>query len=294
MIRRVAAVSLVLLALSTLSSLAALKEVRSSADLAVDHKTGLPAVYFTVVLEYDPIPTRADLAISWTVYARVDGREVPGKSEASTAAPDAAAARIWLMSPPMPIEPGKAYGAHLVVEDRANGFTYRKDFQYLAPLVVPLGIRLEGWDGSSAVDLTGVADEELEDLVTLYTHLKTYVQTASDIALETFLSPSMATVQTYPAVVMVVPNAGLSTTYGGNTHGVTLTVGQAFVLYVVPSANELAALRTQVTAFDRPILGDVYLGPGDLGSVTALCVYIDDVAWDVLKAASAEWAKRTA
>ncbi len=198
------------------------------------------------------------------------------------------------MSPPMPIEPGKAYGAHLVVEDRANGFTYRKDFQYLAPLVVPLGIRLEGWDGSSAVDLTGVADEELEDLVTLYTHLKTYVQTASDIALETFLSPSMATVQTYPAVVMVVPNAGLSTTYGGNTHGVTLTVGQAFVLYVVPSANELAALRTQVTAFDRPILGDVYLGPGDLGSVTALCVYIDDVAWDVLKAASAEWAKRTA
>jgi len=197
------------------------------------------------------------------------------------------------MSPAVPVDPGRAYGAHLVVEDSANGFSYRKDFQYLAPLVVPLGIRLEGWDGSSAVDLTGVGDEELEDLVTLYSHLKTYVQTASDVTLSAFLSPSISAVQTFPAVVMVVPNAGLSTTYSGGTQGVTLTVGQSFVLYVVPSANELPALRTQVAAFDRPIQGDVYLGSGDLGTLTAVCAYVDDIAWSVLQAASAEWTKRT-
>lgn len=292
MTRRAVTLSVALVGLVSLASLSTIKEVRSSADLAVDHKTGAPAVYFSVILEYDPVPTRVDLTITWTVYARVDGREVPGTSDASTAAEDATSGRIWLMSPPMPVEPGKSYGAHLVVNDKANGLSYRKDFQYLAPLVVPIGIRLEGWDGSSGVDLTGVPDEELEDLATLYTHLKAYVQTASDIPLETFLSSSMAAVQTYPAVVMVVPNAGLSTTYG-DTKGVTLTVGQTFVLYVVPAAADLGLVRAQAAAFERAIVGDVYLGPGDLGTITALCAYVDDIAWAVLKAASTEWTKRT-
>jgi hypothetical protein len=178
------------------------------------------------------------------------------------------------------------------VEDKANGFSYRKDFQYLAPLVVPLGIRLEGWDGSSAVDLTGVADEELEDLVTLYTHLKTYVQTASEQALETFLTAPLSPAEAYPAVVLLVPTAGLSTNYGG-AQGVTLTVGQAFVLYALPSADAVPALRTQVAGFDQPILGAVYVGNGDLGTLTGKRVFVDKTAWAVLQASAAEWAKRT-
>jgi hypothetical protein len=292
MIRRVALSAAVLLLVFGLAASASLKEVQTSADLAVDPGTGNPAVYFSAVLEYDPRPDEANLTISWSLYVLEGGREETVSSTSRTSHQDPAPGKLYLMSAALPVEPGKTYGAHLVLQDSANGLSYRKDFRYVAPLVVPLGIRLEGWDGSSAVDLTGVADEELEDLVTIYNHVKTYVQTASDVALNLFLSSSMAAVQTFPAVVMVIPNAGLSTTFG-ETKGVTLTVGQSFVLYVLPSANELAALRTQVAEFERSIEGDVYLGSGDLGAVTAVCAYVDEIAWSVLQAASTEWAKRT-
>jgi hypothetical protein len=292
MIRRVASLCAGLLLLSCVAASASLKELQTSADLAVDPQTGNPAVYFNAVLEYAPRPERADLSISWTLYVLDGAREETVSSTLSTSHQDPAPGKVYLMSQALTVEPGKTYGAHLVLQDSANGFSYRKDFRYLAPLVVPLGIRLEGWDGSAAVDLTGVADEELEDLVTIYNHVKTYVQTASEVELGMFLSASFAAVQTFPAVVMVVPNAGLSANYGG-TKGVTLTVGQFFVMYVLPSANELPALRVQVAAFDRPISGAVYLGSGDLGTVTAVCAYIDEIAWSVLQAASAEWTKRT-
>ncbi len=291
MTRRVASLCAGLLLLVCVAAAASLKEVETSADLAVDPKTGNPAVYFNAVLEYDPRPEQADLSFSWTLYVLEGGREETVSSTSRTSEQDPAPGKVYLMSPALLVEPGKTYGAHLVLQDSANGFSYRKDFRYLAPLVVPIGLRLEGWDGSSAVDLTGVADEELEELVTIYNHVKTYEQTASEVELTMFLSASFAPVQTYPAVVMVVPNAGLSTTYGG-TQGVTLTVGQFFVMYVLPSANELGALRAQVAGFERTISGAVYLGGGDLGTVTAVCAYIDEIAWFVLQAASAEWAKR--
>lgn len=293
MIRRAVTLALVGLALASAAATASLKEVRTSSDLAVDPKTGSPAVYFNAILEYDPRPENADLVISWTTYVLESGREQVVEATSRTSHQDPAPGKLYLMSPAVLVEPGKTYGAHLVLEDSANRLTYRKDFRYLAPLVVPIGLRLQGWDGSGAVDLTGVPDEELEDLVTIYNHVKTYVQTASEVELKVFLSTAMAPVQTFPAVVMVIPNAGLSETYGV-TKGVTITVGQFFVMYVLPSANELAALRTQVAAFERDdIRGRVYLGNGDLGTLTATCAYIDEIAWTVLQAASAEWTKRT-
>ncbi|MCX6101510.1 MAG: hypothetical protein NTV92_08890 [Candidatus Bipolaricaulota bacterium] len=161
------------------ASAAAWKEVRWSADLAVHPRTGEPAVYFSVILQYDPLPDWVDLSVSWAVYALVDGREVAVDSLASSSAQDASIGKLYLMSPPVPVEPGSTYGAHLIVQDKANRLTYRRDFQDLAPLVVPIGLRLQAWHRSSAIDLTGVADEELEELVTSYNHLKTYVQTAS-------------------------------------------------------------------------------------------------------------------
>ncbi len=274
------------------ASAAAWKEVYWSADLAVDLRTGEPAVYFSVTLQYDPLPGRVDLSASWAVYALVDGREVAVDSLASSSAQDASIGKFYLMSPPVPVEPGKTYGAHLIVQDKANALTYRRDFQYLAPLVVPIGLRLQGWDGSSAIDLTGVADEELEDLVTIYDHLKTYVQTSSEQALEAFLTAPLPPADAYPAVVLLVPTAGLSTNFGG-TNGVTLTVGQVFTMYTVPSADEVPALRAQVAAFDQPILGAAYVGSGDLGTLTGKRAFVDKPAWAVLQAAAAEWARRT-
>ena len=294
--RRVSCVLVMSLIFATLAASAAgsiaLKEIRWSADLAPNPKTGEPAVYFSVVLQYDPLPTRVDLSVSWVVYALVDGQEVPSGSQASSSAQDASIGKLYLMSPPVSVEPGKTYGAHLVVRDAANNLTCRRDFQYLAPLVVPIGLRLEGWDGSSAIDLTGVADEELEDLVTIYNHIKSYVQTASAQALDAFLSAPLPPADAYPAVVLLVPTAGLSTNLGG-TSGVTLTVGQVFTMYAVPSADAVSALKAQVAGFDQPILGDVYVGSGDLGILTGKRVFVDKTAWAVLQAAVAEWAKRT-
>jgi len=280
------------LLVSAVAAFAAWKEVRWSADLGVDPQTGNPAVYFNVVLEYATRPETAALSISWSLYALVDGRETLVDSLASTRTLDPGPGKLYLMSPALPVEPGKTYGAHLVVEDSANGLTHRRDFRYLAPLVVPIGLHLEGWDGSSAVDLTGVPDEELEDLVTIYNHVKMYQQTASEQTLDAFLAASLPPEQAYPKVAMLVPTAGLSTTYGG-TQGVTLTVGQFFVLYVVPSADAVAALRAQVAEFGQPIVGAAYIGSGDLGILTATHAFVDKTAWAVLQAAFAEWSKRT-
>ncbi len=291
--RRVFGVVGTILIFSALAaSAAAWKEVRWSADLAVHPRTGEPAVYFSVILQYDPLPHRVDLSVSWAVYALVDGREVAVDSLASSSAEDASIGKLYLMSPPVPVEPGKAYGAHLIVQDKANNLTYRRDFQYLAPLVVPIGLHLQGWDGSSAIDLTGVADEELEDLVTIYNHLKTYVQTASEQALEAFLTAPLPPEDAYPAVVLLVPTAGLSTNLGGAT-GVTLTVAQVFTMYAVPSADAVLAFRAQVAAFAQPILGAAYVGNGDLGTLTGKRVFVDKTAWAVLQAAAGEWAQRT-
>ncbi len=268
------------------------EEVRTSTDLATDPRTGDPAVYFSVILQYDPVPARLDLSVSWSVYELVDGQEVPGGSLASSAARDASVGRLYLMSPAMPVESGRTYGAHLAVTDSANSLSYRKDFRYLAPLVVPMGLRLTGWDGSSAIDLTGVEDEELEDLVTIYNHLTSYQQTASEQALEAFLAAPLPAEDAFPAVVMLVPTAGLSANLGG-AHGITFTVGQVFTIYVVPSSDAVPALRTQIAAFDQPIVGAAYVGSGDLGPVTARHAFIDKTGWAVLQAAAAEWAKRT-
>lgn len=292
MIRRSITLAVAALFLLSLASVAALKEVRTSSDLGVDPKTGSAAVYFNVVLEYDPRPERASLSISWTVYTLEGGREAAVETSSSTSLQDPAPGKVYMMSPPLVVEPGKTYGAHLVFQDSANGLAYRKDFRYLAPLVVPIGLRLEGWDGSSGVDLTGVLDEELEDLVTVYNHLKTYVQTASEQAFEAFLTATLPPEQAYPAVAMLIPTAGLSTTYGG-TRGVTLTVGQFFVMYVIPSADAVGAMRTQAASFATPPTGAVYVGSGDLGLVTAVRAFVDEIAWAVLQAASAEWTRRT-
>ncbi len=267
-------------------------ELSWSAGLAVDPGTGSPAAYFSVVLEYDARPETATLSISWSLYALADGREIPVDSLVSTRTLDPGPGRLYLMSPPLPVEPGKTYGAHLVVQDTANDLTHRRDFRYLAPLVVPVGLHLEGWDGTSAVDLTGVPDEELEELAMITNHLKTYVQTASEQTLDAFLAASLPPEQAYPKVVILIPTAGLSTTYGG-AQGVSLTVGQFFVLYVLPSADAIAALRAQVADFDHPITGAAYVGSGDLGIVTATHAFIDQAAWAVLQAASLEWSRRT-
>jgi hypothetical protein len=290
--RRVFCLLVAVLLFPALTAAGAWKEADWSADLAVNPKTGGPAVYFSVVLEYDPLPERFDISISWALYAVQDGMEVPVESLASSSAQDSSVRRLYLMSPPLPVEPGGTYGAHLAVQDSANGLTYRRDFRYLSPLVVPIGLRLEGWDGSSGMDLTGIADEELEDLATLYAHVKTYQQTASEQSLEAFLTAPLPLTDAYPAVVLLVPTAGLSTNLGG-AKGVTLTVGQVFTMYVVPSADAVSALRTQVTAFDQPILGAVYIGSGDLGILAGKRVFVDKTAWAVLQAASAEWSRRT-
>jgi hypothetical protein len=47
-------------------------------------------------------------------------------------------------------------------------------------------------------------------------------------------------------------------------------------------------LRTQVAAFDQPIRGAVYVGNGDLGTLTGVRVFVDKTAWAVLQASAAE------
>jgi hypothetical protein len=215
MIRRVAS-SAGLLLLFCVAAVASLKEVQTSADLAVDPKTGSPAVYFNAVLEYDPRPERADLSISWTLYVLEGGREETVSSTSRTSNRPSPG-KIYLMSPPSWSNRGSVRCASRHA-DSANGFSPR------LPLPCPLSFRSACASRVGRVERRrpqGVADEELEELVTIYNHPRRTNRRHRGGAYHVPIA-SFAPVQTYrPSMVAPAPDCHDL----WRNAGVTLTVG---------------------------------------------------------------------
>jgi hypothetical protein len=284
-----------LLALASLAVVAVTwEEMDWSAAVAPDPKTGTPALYFTVVIEYKPTPNTFALETSWVLFEELEGTEQVVDAYTKRSSVGGSIRRIYAMSSGIPVKPGGVYGAHLSLVDSVNGLRFSRDFRYVVPMVVPIGLRLEGWDGSAGVDLTGVADEELEQLATLYQHLRAYSKQEEGVSLEAFVGTSLPEEEAYPSVVLLVPTAGLSTTLSDGRQGVTLTVGQSLTMYVVPASSAASALLEQVSIYGKDFEGFVYRGSGDLGMTSGVRVFIDEMAWLVLEGAEAEWTRRSA
>jgi hypothetical protein len=270
------------------------QEIDGSGRLAPDPKTHTSLLYFTVILEYDPVPQDFDLETTWVLFEDVGGTEQIVDSYSKPSAAGGQVQRIYVMSSGIPVEAGKVYGAHLTLVDPVNNLRFTRDFGYAVPMIVPIGLRLEGSDGSSGVDLTGVPDAQLEQLASLYRGLQAYSKQETSISLDALLQTSVPDDEAFPSLVVLIPATGLSTTFSDGTQSVTLTVGQALTLYVIPSSAMVRDFREQVAEYDRDFSGDVYQGTGDLGLTDALRVFVGEDTWAVLQEAHAEWARRQA
>jgi|GEM_PF-1373194 len=277
------------------SSLATeLKEINSEVTVAADSETGRPILRFTVWLEYLPTPSRFTFSTSWTTFVHDgSGRAVLEIDERPER--DSPGVRLLFSSSPwIPIEPGKRYGADFHYEDITFGLTFDRTFSYTAPSTLPIGIRLRGWDGSDTIDLSGVPDEEVEELALHFHDLTTaYTRDRDNASLDGFLKSLDSDDLSFPAAVFLVPTAGLKIYVGPSDRRETLNVSQSMYLYILSTKDAIAGFRVQLEAFDHEFTGPTFLSTGGTPVLGARSVFVDTLGWDVLEAANLERVERT-
>jgi len=291
--RSIALAMLVFVGLSVLVSAVEWAEFQAFPAVAPDPFTGTPSLIFSLGLSYDERPDQMHIRTSWEIYVVEDGEHVLLESYARTSPEMRGAEKVYPASPRVSIETGKRYLATVVVEDLVNDLRHEHAFDFLAPLSLPLGIHLVGADGSEAYDLTGLPDEELEELVLLHRLLANdYDRVAEGVEIATMLSDHSGDEENYPMSALLIPTDGLSSEVGPEDVPITLTVAQILFVYSIPSSDAVAGFEDQVADFERKFAGFVYVGPGGEGFGTGKVIFLHEPVWAVLEAASAEHARR--
>lgn len=148
-------------------------------------------------------------------------------------------------------------------------------------------------EGTEAYDLTGVPDEELEELATLYDVLQSsFTRVAEDIPLATFWSSHAASPDAFPALVVVAPFLGVNTSIGPSSGPITLTVSRSIHLYPVADSGAVPGLLEQLAVYERIFVGAAFTGTATAATFEAGSVFVDDETWAVLAAAAAEELRR--
>jgi len=257
-------------------------------DLVVDGATGLPEIVFHVALEYGPGRGDSRVETTWEVFAVVGGVEM-GLDGVSTASFFSGEVRsIYAASPRVRVEPGGTYGARVTVRDAVNGLSHERAFQFAVPPSVPLGIPLPGWDGSEAVDLAALPDEELEELAVLHALLKRCSRSAADLPVDRFLCGDAAT-SAYPLSILLLPTAALDLPASPIQWVLTFSV----YVYLLADPAETAGLLAQLPAFEQEFVGDVYTGPGGPILGGGKTIFVHRALWPILEEGAAELARRS-
>jgi len=293
-IRCVVLVGLAFLGLAMTAGAVEWTETQAFPAVTTDPETGAPSLIFSLGLAYDERPNKMRIRTSWEIYVVEDGEQVLLDSYARTSPEMRGAGNVYAASPRVAIEPGGRYIATVVVEDLVNDLTYEHIFDFLAPLSLPLGIHFEGSDGSEALDLTGLPDEELEELVLLYRLLVSdYERVGEDVEIAAMLADYADLDESYPMAALLIPSDGLSSEIGPENAPITVTVAQILYVYSIPASDAVAGFRGQVEGFGREFSGFVYEGPGGEGLGAGMVVFLHEPVWLVLEAADAEYRRRT-
>ena len=293
MTQSIATAMLVLVGLSLLVSAVEWTEFQAFPAVAPDPFTGAPSLIFSLGLAYDERPDQMRIRTSWEIYVVEDGEQVLLESYARTSPEMRGAGNVYPASPRVSIEAGERYLATVVVEDLVNNLRHNHTFDFLAPLSLPLGIHLVGSDGSEAYDLTGLQDEELEELVLLHRLLVAdYERVAEGVDIAAMLSDYGGDEESYPMSALLIPTDGLPTEVGPEDAPITLTVAQILFIYSISSSDAVAGFEDQVSDFEREFAGLVYVGPGGEGLGAGKVIFLHEPVWAVLEAASAEHARR--
>ena len=92
----------------------------------------------------------------------------------------------------------KQHGARVWIDDLENDLSHERTYTYLAPQSLPIGLRLIGWDGSEDADLSGMPDEEMEELALLQRAVASYKVIAEDVSISSLFPQYAATDETIP------------------------------------------------------------------------------------------------
>lgn len=285
------ALALALLVASLAVSAVEWEEVAVSATPAGD--ASRPVVVFTIQLRYDERPARADLSYGWTVYegSGTSRTEIFSFYRPTTFA--GGGLNLYLGSGQVEIEPGRHYVAHVTVDDRVNDLHFERDVAYTAQVSFPIGIRLTAPSGESGFDLSGVPDEEIEEMATAYDVLsRDYRLVAEDVTLARFFSTHATTAADFPATVFLIPALGLESDLTSSSGPVKLTVQTALHIYPLPDRAAGQTLLDQLEVYDREFVGRVYEGEGSEVLFGGITVFVGEDVWEVLAAAAAEEDRR--
>jgi len=188
--------------------------------------------------------------------------------------------------------PGATYRALVTVNDLKNGLTFQKPIQYVAPLALPTGIALKVATPSGSTsghDLTLVPTTGLDRLVTYARSFsEDYVQTASNVPFDTFVSTCLATPKAFPASVVVVASVGIGIGSTGLQLPIAASYNRSFFVYPVLSSEAIGGLRDQLAQLAETFSGRVLTARATTPQRSAWTVLVDDGAWSVLQAAQAE------
>jgi len=169
-------------------------------------------------------------------------------------------------------------------------------FRYIAPLSLPTGVALNVSTTSGdtdEIDLSGVPDEELEELASYFTTFSTdYVQTASEVLVKDFFTIYATSDEAFPAWLLVVVSLGPNVSTSGSGISIKANYNRILFIYPVNSPAAVGGVLEQLSSFTEEFVGRVLLAKNPSDSGNAVSVFIGETAWQVLQAASQEIEQR--
>ena len=291
--RQLAMITLMVVAISLSAIAVEWEELDWSAIVVSDHKTGLPAIVFNIGFAYDEVPRTMRLLIEWEVFSVEAGARTM-LYEYTTTWTTSGLQRVYFGSQSVLIETGKQYGARVSIEDLENGLFGERNFTYIVPEALPVGLRFVGWDGTEEADLAGMPDQELDELVLLQRAITSYEVIAEGVPISSLFSQYTATDEEYPVSVILLPETGVDNNWGSESQPITVTFGLTVLTFSIPSPDAKAGFQQQLAQqYDQTFVGTVYAGPrGDeLGE--GVIVFLHDAMGVILDAAVAEMATRS-
>jgi len=269
------------------------QEIGGGITIVSDHDTDLPAVVFNTGVSYDETPEMMQLRFTWEVFSVDGGTETMLYEYTKTVRLQDGKHRIWSASQSVLIEPGTQYGARVWIDDIENDLSYFRTYTYIAPESLTIGLRFIGWDGTEEVDLAGLTDAELGDLVGLQRDLSTYEVLAENVDLTDVFSQYATAAASYPVAVILLPETGVDNNWGSESQPITVTFGLSVLVYPVASAEAAAGFLEQVATYEQTFAGTVYAGTADSGFGCGAVIFLHDAMQLILNAAVQEQGTRT-
>lgn len=233
------------------------------------------------------------------MYTLKDGsEEVLAEDHYRKRHPSCTGRTAWVsfLSPFITSAAGGNYGARITVRDFANDLFYERVISYIAPLSLPTGVALSVSTTSGdtdEIDLSGVPDEELEQLASYFTTFSTdYVQTASDVSVEDFFTIYATSDEAFPAWLLVVVSLGPNVSTSGSGISIKASYNRILFIYPVNSPAAVEGVLGQLSLFNEEFVGRVLLAKNPSDSSNAISVFIGEATWPVLQAASQEIEQR--